>query len=102
MSFQEVNLTADQKKNVASMAPEYRLMLENKYKRENYQSVFLNKIKIKADPHRNCFSSGVDRYSRIDGNVLTKDDVDAIGEGVIKGKVGDISVDVYWSLDTSG
>jgi len=98
MSFQEVNLTADQKKNVASMAPEYRLLLENKYRRENYQSVFLNKVKIKADPHRNCFSSGVDRYSRIDGNVLTKDDVDAIGEG----KVGDISVDVYWSLDTSG
>jgi hypothetical protein len=98
MSFQEVNLTAEQQKNVDNMPVEYRLLLENKYKREKYQSIFLNKVKIKADPHRDCFSSGVDRFSRIDGNVLTKDDVDAIGEG----KVGDISVDVYWSLDTSG
>jgi hypothetical protein len=98
MSFQEVNLTAEQQKNVDNMPVEYRLLLENKYKREKYQSIFLNKVKIKADPHRDCFSSGVDRFSRIDGNVLTKDDVDAIGAG----KVGDISVDVYWSLDTSG
>ena len=98
MSFQEVNLTAEQQKNVDNMPVEYRLLLENKYKREKYQSIFLNKVKIKADPHRDCFSSGVDRFSRIDGNVLTKDGVDAIGEG----KVGDISVDVYWSLDTSG
>jgi hypothetical protein len=98
MSFEELNLTAEQQKNVDSMPVGYRLLLENKYKREKYQSIFLNKVKIKADPHRDCFSSGVDRFSRIDGNVLTKDDVDAIGEG----KVGDISVDVYWSLDTSG
>ena len=98
MSFEELNLTAEQQKNVDNMPVEYRLLLENKYKREKYQSIFLNKVKIKADPHRDCFSSGVDRFSRIDGNVLTKDDVDAIGEG----KVGDISVDVYWSLDTSG
>jgi hypothetical protein len=98
MSFEELNLTAEQQKNVDNMPVEYRLLLENTYKREKYQSIFLNKVKIKADPHRDCFSSGVDRFSRIDGNVLTKDDVDAIGEG----KVGDISVDVYWSLDTSG
>ena len=98
MSFEELNLTAEQQKNVDNMPGEYRLLLENTYKREKYQSIFLNKVKIKADPHRDCFSSGVDRFSRIDGNVLTKDDVDAIGEG----KVGDISVDVYWSLDTSG
>lgn len=96
MSF--FDLTADQKKNVASMTPEYRLLLENKYKRENYMDKILQKLKVSSEPHRNCYSSGVDRYSRIDGNVLTKDDIDAIGEG----KVGDISVDVSWSLDTSG
>jgi len=72
--------------------------------KENYEYVeknFNSKV-ISSKPHVNCYSSGVDEYSRKDGLPLTKDDLVALSfRGFIVGNEGDMKVQVMWSWDSS-
>lgn len=62
----------------------------------------MNCKQLKYDNCGGC-KSGTDEYTRKDGQPLTEQDIkDLKPRGWMKGKAGDLSVKIDWSLDSSG